>query len=175
MTILRYSLPPWVRAHWFYLAAALVLVSDILIANFEDGPKYRLLEMGVMLDQIVIMPLLYWFCYRVRGKQVMVRTLAIACLGFWIAGKIVPLEQQSLLIELAPLRYVGLGVLVLIELKLMVMLYRAFFTSEKSSEAIAAKLVADAGMPPWAAKLMAWEARFWKRVWNAVKRLLRKP
>ncbi len=61
--------------------------------------------------------------------------------------------------------------LLVIELKLAVMIFRAAF--RRDSQATSAVLIAakDAGMPEWVARLMAWEASLWRKAWDAVRRM----
>lgn len=80
--------------------------------------------------------------------------------------KLVPEPEQDLLGLMAPLRYLGLAVLLLIEIKLLVAIYRSAFKGGSVEEITA---IGGAELPAWAAKLLVMEARFWKRVWGWVK------
>lgn len=126
----------------------------------------RLVEAGLLFDLVVVIPCLYWACYRSRGRRAAVRAAAFACLGIWVALKLVPEAERDLLNYVAPLRYVGLAALVWLELVVVVALYRAVFKGGTVEHAAAQ---APPEMPPWVAKLLAMEAAFWLRVWRGIK------
>ncbi len=86
----------------------------------------------------------------------------------------VPEAKQSLLHELQVVRYVGLGVLVLLQVKLMVAIFRAMSGASASAEEEASRLADETGTPPWVKKLLAWEASVWIKVWRFVRRAFRK-
>ena len=62
--------------------------------------------------------------------------------------------------------------MLVIEFKLVVAIYRAAFSKGGSNHALSA--ARDAGMPEWAAGLMAWESGLWRRGWESVRRLLKR-
>lgn len=157
------------RLHWFFLIAPLVLAVDLYVGLSARGQIDRLIEVGLLFDLVVLVPLLYWFCYRQRGKKAVIKAAALACLGVWIALKVVPEPEQDLLNYVAPLRYVGLAALAWLELIVVVAMYKAIFKGGSVEDAAAR---ATAHMPPWAAKLLAMEANFWFKVWGFVKRLI---
>lgn len=159
------------RLHWFFLVAPLVVLADLYVAVSIRGAIDRLIEAGLLFDLAVLLPCLYWFCYRDRGKRAVVRAAAIACLGIWAALKLVPEAEQDLLHYVAPLRYVGLAALVWLELVVVVAIYRSVFKGGSAGEAAAQ---APADIPPWVAKLLAMEASFWLKCWRSLKHLFGK-
>ena len=158
-----------VRTHWFFWVAPLVLAVDFYVALSARGAIDRLVEAGLLFDLFVLLPVLYWFCYRHRGRPTLVRAAALACSGIWLALKLVPEPERELLVYVAPLRYVGLAVLVWLEVVLVVAIYRSVFKGGSVEQAVSQ---ASAVMPPWVARLLAIEARFWLKVWGVIKRLL---
>lgn len=160
------------RVHWFVLAALVVLVGDLAVTALDGWSSPRLLEAGIVFDLAVVIPALYLWCYRSRGKAAIVRAVALGCLGIWVAGHVVPDEHHRILGTVGLVRYVGLAVLLVIELKLVVAIYRAAFGEAKDAAPAALTAARDAGMPEWAARLMAWEAALGRKAWNAVRRLL---
>lgn len=158
-----------IRSHWFFWVAPLVLAADFYAALAARGAIDRVVEAGLLFDLAVLLPLLYLWCYRQRGRAALVRAAGVACLGIWLALKLVPEPERELLVYVAPLRYVGLAVLVWIEVRLMVVIYRSVFKGGSVEQAVEQ---APSEMPRWVAKLLAMEARLWLRVWSAVKRLL---
>lgn len=160
-----------VRAHWFVLAAAVVLIGDIALASLDSWSDPQLLEMGILFDLSVVVPALYLWCYRSRGKAAIVRAIALSCLGIWVAGHVVPNEHHQVLSTVGFIRYVGLAVLVAIELKLAAMIFRAAFRRDNDAAPTVLATAKDAGMPEWAARLMAWEASLWRKAWDAIRRM----
>ena len=158
-----------IRTHWFFWVAPLVLAVDFYAALSARGAIDRLVEAGLLFDLVVLLPVLYWFCYRRRGRPALVRSAALACLGIWLALKLVPESERELLVYVAPLRYVGWAVLVWLELLLVVAVYRSVFNGGSVEQAVAQ---APSDMPPWLARLLAMEARWWLKVGGVIKRLI---
>ncbi|MFN7573218.1 MAG: hypothetical protein ACK5TK_17555 [Betaproteobacteria bacterium] len=163
-------LPAPLRTHWFYLALVPIVAIDLAVALSSRGEIDRMVEAGLLFDLALLLPALYWLCYRREGRKALVRAVALACLGVWVAGKLVPVEEQQLISALAPLRYVGLAVVVALEVVLLLAIYRAVFKHGGIDPATAARAEA-AGMPPWLLRLLALEARFWARVWQTLRKL----
>lgn len=154
-------------AHWFVPAFVLILGALWLLARdpmfmAEGGEK------AVLADLCLTVPILYFLCYRHghSAVQLGLRALGLACLGIWLGSWIIPPADQSLLTRLGPLRVAGLVVLALIELRLLVAMIRLVFGAETSS----AEVSRVTGAPPFVAKLMLLEARFWKAVWRLIRR-----
>ncbi len=82
-----------------------------------------------------------------------------------------PEGERDLLVHVEPLRYLGLGALALLEIVVMVGIYRHLFGG-RSVEQVAAAAPQD--MPAWVIRLMALEAAFWRRVWHSVRRWIRR-
>lgn len=61
------------------------------------------------------------------------------------------------------MRYIGLGLLRVIFFKLAVMIVRAAFHREQAAAPSVLSVAKEAGMPEWAARLMAWEASCWRK------------
>lgn len=165
--------PEILKRNWFWLAAmAVVAINAFTIAS--DGwqaPKIK--EFGVLFDFAVLIPALYLICYRRLGKKAVVRAIAFACLGVWVAGHVVPDAHHSLMSQIGWLRYVGLAVLVIIEIRLAIEIWRLAFRNqaEDASQVIQQKAESE-GVPPWVAKLMAAEAKFWKKAWQVFRKFL---
>lgn len=155
------------KEHWFWpLALALVAVAWALAARL---PSQELAgwEMAVLFDVFITLPLLYLICYRKKlARNAMLgRIIALQCLGIWLATKIVPVDQQILLPQLSWLRYCGIAVLLVIELRLMVALFQILFKADTTTQQLE-----DAGMPPFLAKLALLEARFWRWIFSIFKK-----
>ncbi len=165
--IARIDIRERLGAHWFVPAFALILGALWLVARdpmfmAEGGEK------AVLADLCFTVPILYVLCYRRRhsAAQLGLRALALACLGIWLGSWIIPESDQSVLLRLGPLRVAGLVVLVLIELRLLVAMIRLVFGPDASSD----ELSRVTGAPPFVARLMLIEARFWKAVWRLIRR-----
>ncbi len=162
------------RANWFFPVAGIALLLNSLTIYLDQWSSPEMLEAGLLFDFAILLPVLYLICYRSEGKRSVVRAIALACLGIWALGHVVPEAKQSLLHELQVVRYVGLGVLVLLQVKLMVAIFRAMSGASASAEEEASRLADETGTPPWVKKLLAWEASVWIKVWRFVRRAFRK-
>src|SRR5687768_1232170 len=154
-------------AHWFVPVFALILGGLWLAARdalfmAEGG------EAAIIADLCLTVPILYILCYRRRhpALQLGIRALALACLGVWLGSWIIPAAEQSILVHLSPLRVAGLIVLAAIELRLLVAMLRLVFRGEASADEVSRAT----GAPPFVARLMLLEARFWKTVWRLIRR-----
>lgn len=159
------------RTHWFFIFAALVVAGNIFVAHSARGEIDRIVEAGLIFDLAVLLPCLYWFCYRTGGKKAGIRAAGLCCLGIWGALKLVPEGEQDLLAYVAPVRYVGLAALICLEVVVLVAVYRTMFKGGSDQE-VTARIQTQTDLPPWVARLLALEARFWRKVWQVVKRIL---
>jgi hypothetical protein len=171
MSAIGNRIPSFIRMHWFVAAAAAVASADFTAISTDNWSNPNLLEAGLLFDLSVVIPVLYLWCYRARGKAAILRALALSCSGIWVAGHVVPNEYHHILSLVGFVRYIGLAVLLVVEIKLAVMIYRAIFRGEGDAEMAASKAAEDAGLPAWVARLMALEASLWRKAWHAVKRL----
>ena len=160
------------RAHWFFLAATIVVLSDFALASLDDWSSPALLEAGILFDLSIVIPALYLWCYRSLGKAAVLRAVALSCLGIWVAGHFVPSEHHNILSTVGFVRYVGLSVLLVIELKLVIMIFRTVFRRDQEAGPTVLTAAKDAGMPEWAARLLAWEASLWRKAWDAIRRMV---
>jgi hypothetical protein len=165
--IARIDVRERLAAHWFVPAFALILGALWLLAR---DPAFMAQggEAAILADLCLTAPILYVICYRRAHSRLQLgfRTLALACLGIWLGFRIIPPADQSLLTGLAPLRVAGLIVLAVVELRLAVAMLRILFGRETSAEEISR----STGAPPFVARLMLLEARFWKAVWRLLRR-----
>ena len=157
-------------AHWFFLAAVCVAAADLFVVTLDNWSNPELLEAGILLDLSIVIPALYLWCYHCRGKAAVLRAAALSCLGIWVAGRCVPSEHHHILSAIGFVRYIGLAVMLVFEIKLVVMIYRAAFGRDSKAAPAAFAAAKDAGMPEWAARIMAWEASLWRKAWDAVRR-----
>lgn len=165
--IARIDIRERLGTHWFIPVVGLILGALWLAARdsmfmAEGG------EAAIIADLCLTVPILYVLCYRRRHSaiQLGLRALALACLGIWLGSWIIPESDQSVLTRLGPLRVAGLIVLALVELRLLVAMIRLVFGRETS----AAEVSRATGAPPFLARLMLLEARFWKAVWSLIRR-----
>lgn len=160
----------WWGRHWFLPVAIVVAMGDmgsVWLGDWRDGG--RLLEAALLLDFVVLLPLLYAWCYRSRGKAAVVQAVALACFAIWAMGKTVPVEHQHLLESVAWLRYAGLAGLALLEIKLGVAIYKTVVLSGQPKAQVQQAFESE-GVPPWLARFMAWEASLWRRAWRFIQR-----
>ena len=151
--------------HWFIPAALLILCGAIVSSHTADwATEARLLESALVFDLAILLPLLFWVCYRFQAKAVALRSVALACGGIWLATYLVPSEHQPLLPYVAVLRYVAIALLVYIEIRIAAALYWSVVLGRVTPDDAADHLVREAGIPRPLAVIMAKEANFWKRV-----------
>ena len=163
----RVSTRSWITANWFFvLLPVLLLVSYLFNRSVALSGRGLEAEAVTLFDWCVSVPVLYFLCYRrtLPLKQMLVRLAALACLGVWIAGRMVPAASQVMLPELGWVRSAGLAVLTLIELRLFVAVLRLAFAGSAKAEDLEKE-----GLPPLLAKLMVLEARFWRAVWRLIR------
>lgn len=160
----------WLRTHWALPLGALIAAGDLSAARLGDWQGSQLLETALLFDLTLLLPALFWFCYRHQGKPALLKAMGLACLGIWLCGKAIPPEQQQLLPALSWLRYLGLAGLLALELKLLVAPYKAVVLKGQSRHEAETQLQRE-GMPPWVARLMAFEASVWSKAWQALRRL----
>lgn len=157
------------RPHAFFLIAALVVAIDLSAACSAGGRFDRVLEAGLLFDLVVLLPGLCWLCYRSQGRRAVVRAAALACLGIWALVHLIPPDEQDLLRYVAPLRYVGLAVLFLLEVMVLKAIYANVFSGKSAQEAAS---LAPKDLPPWIARLIALEAAFWHKAWVVIRRFV---
>lgn len=160
-----------INQHWFYLVAVVMIAGEWILVRTDSWRMPLLIEAGVIGDLAIILPILYFVCYRQKGKSAIVRALALSCSAIWVCGYIIPQAHHHLLTSLSWLRYLGMAAVILFELRLMILLYRSVFKSDESAEQIAAKIVSGNDMPLWLARLISWEAAFWRKTWQLLKRM----
>ena len=162
----------FIKNHWFWPVAGAVCAVNALVLSLDGWQSPQIKELGVLFDFAILIPVLYLICYRASGKKAVIKCVALACLGIWVAGHIVPNEHHAILSEVGYLRYIGLAVLVAIEIRVGLEIFRLALASKsdiESDEAIQRKAEQD-GIPPWVAKLMAWESRLWRKLWSIFRR-----
>jgi len=155
------------KANWFWLVALSSGVIVWLLTNTLPPQDLGYWELAVLFDVLVTLPLLFALCYRrtLTSKNLIIRIIALQCLGIWLATKLVPIESQMVLPQLAWLRYAGLAVLVLIEVRIIAALFKILFKPDTGL-----KQLEEIGMPPLLVKLALLEMRFWRWVFSIFKR-----
>lgn len=149
--------------HWyFWIVLPLLVAIEAAFAFTLPWSEYPRAEWVVLFDMCVFLPALHAIAYRnaLSRRALVIRTLAIAGLGLWLSRYLVPVESQQALLHLGRLHEALIGVAIVFELGFAVLLTRAMF----SRDADAAQLERDFALPPFVARLIMWEARFWKGV-----------
>jgi len=151
-----------------FLALSLIIVVANSISLYWFGDEIGTFsEIVILVDFALAIPLLYILCFRHDLKRAPVKSLAIASLGFWGASLLIPEEQHNLIQEFDFLRYIGLGVLFLIEIKIAFLIWKTIF-SGKNQEIVVKDITDGSDIPEWVARLMAWEASLWKKIGRAI-------
>ena len=164
----------WLRGHWFYPLAIAVVLGDVSTLHFQDWRHPRLFESAVLFDLAVVLPLLYFWCYRARGTAVILPMVSLASLGIWATSQLIPAEHQHVLNSVGWLRTMAIAVLAMVEIKILFGFYKMIFSSDKTPEEIADELANDIKLPLWLMRLVALEARILRSLSQFVKRLFRR-
>lgn len=166
--------PARLRQQWFWPVAAMLVALDILVVKrLSVGVEPWHIEAGLLADWCLVAPLLYVCCFRRDGRRAILRAVALACGGFYLAGHLLPAREGGLIDVLEPVRYLCLGVLLCLEVYVMLSVYRMIFRGG-SVDGATEHLQQQLGMPAWAARLIAIEATFWRRTAAAIQRWLRR-
>jgi len=157
----------WTRRNWFLPLLAILLTIEWAFARTTAWGRDGFAEAVILFDLCLFVPALHYLCYRrsLARKALLVRTAALAFLGLYIASHLIPPEAQRLVAALGWARLAGLAVLAALELWVLVAVVKLVF----GRGATAAEVSASSGAPPWIARLMVAEARFWKWLWRLVR------
>lgn len=162
------------RQHWFWPGVLLLLALEWWAIC--SGPVDRWLELAVLVDLMLLLPLAYYACYHPKGSRGGLRLAAWSMLGFWLAFLLIPAAERDLLRALTPAGVVGellfivleIGVFVA-ELTLLLGLYRLLFRQPDEHEA--RQTLQQYDLPPGLAKLLWLEVRLWKGLLRRVRQL----
>ena len=169
--MITHGIRPLIANHWFLVVAPIVVLVSALAAI--SGPITRLVEIGLLFDLVILLPALYVLCYGKRKSSSAIRAIGLASLGVWVATRLIPEADRVILVYIEPLRYVGLVVLFLLEIAVVRLIFVSL--SAGDNEAAAAQKATDASeMPTWAARLLAWEAGLWRRLFVSARRFFRR-
>ncbi|HYI49719.1 MAG TPA: hypothetical protein VEX35_14770 [Allosphingosinicella sp.] len=154
----------WMRRNWFLPLLVLLLAIEWAFARTTDWPRDGAAEAVILFDLCLFVPALHFLCYRrtLAWKPLLIRTAALASLGIYFASLLIPAEAQHLLAGLGWARLAGFAVLAALELWVLVKVIKLVFGTTTTAEEISA----TSGAPPWIARLMLLEARFWKWLWR---------
>jgi hypothetical protein len=157
----------WARRNWFFMAFAAVLAGSYGFAR-SSAFLAQGGEAAIIADLCLTAPLLYCWCYwgEPSRRQLAIRATGLACLGVWVAARLIPAAEQTILPHLSWARTAGLVVLALIELRLLVAVLQLVFSPTATVEEISAR----SGAPPIVARLMLMEAQFWRWFWKLLRR-----
>jgi hypothetical protein len=156
-----------IRRHWFYAAFPLLVLCVFLLSSLDDWSRPAASEAAVLLGLCVLAPLLFLACYAgsLRPWPMVVRMLAIVCLGLYLASRILEDRPDTLIAQLAWFRTAGLAALALLELGVLIGLLKLVFSRDAGVDDVVAK----SGAPRWVAQLLLLEARFWRAAWGFVR------
>ena len=154
---------------WFIIFSTSIVIVDLLILRSAGWSKSRQLELAIILDFAIIIPMLCALYFRKKPKAAFTRSVGLACLAIWLLGIFVPKEVQVILPELTWVRYGSLFLLAILEAKVFIIFVRSIFSNDIRASHNAVVQANELGMPKWIAKLVALEARFWQRVRTTIR------
>ena len=155
----------FLRLNWFFplvlLLFAIVWALSAATINDASTADIRALELALLADVFVTLPVLFWLCFRNQSarQRLALGIVAAICSGLWFATWVVPAESQGYLRPFAWVRYIGVAIIVTVEVGLVVGIARIIWKPEAEARDIEAL-----GVPPMVARLMMAEARFWRWV-----------
>ena len=152
-------MPALMRNNWFWPVAAIIAAAIWALSTISQVPLSPGFEKALLFDALITMPVLYLLCYRssFTTTALIVRVLALQCAGIWLAAKLVPVGNQSILSHLTWIRWAGLAIVTLFEIRLVAAVVKLQLKPTTLQDELEA-----AGMPPVLAKLAMLEARFWR-------------
>lgn len=157
------------REKWFFLIALPLAVSiEWGFARTLDWSAYPRSEWVALFDLCIFMPLLYLFAFSsaLSRKARLLRCLGIAGIGLFAASYIVPPPNQFMIGELSAVRKVAMVGIVAFEGWVLWKIIGAVYRRNADAKT----LEREFAMPEWIAKLMVLEAKFWKAVWQFLRR-----
>lgn len=157
------------REKWFFLIALpLAIAIEWVFARSLDWSAYPRSEWVALFDLCVFMPLLYLaaFTSELTRKARLLRCLGIAGTGLFAASFIVPEPNQFIIGELSAVRKVAMVGIVAFEGWVLWKVIGAVYRQNADAKT----LEREFAMPEWIAKLMVLEAKFWKAVWQFLRR-----
>ena len=157
------------REKWFFLIALpLAIAIEWAFARSLDWSAYPRSEWVALFDLCVFMPLLYLaaFSSALTRKARLLRGLGIAGIGLFASSFIVPGPNQYIIGELSALRNAAMIGIIAFEGWLLWKVIGAVYRQNVDAKT----LEREFAMPEWVAKLMVLEAKFWKAVWQFLRR-----
>lgn len=161
----------WAKANWYFVLLPIILCGNYAASKIPGDIDPRLNETAILFDLVFLLPALYAVCYRKLGRKIIIRILGIACMGIWLAGHLIPAEEQVIYAQIAFMRDAGLAFLTLIEIRISVFMFKLLFGRLQENENTVRQLNEKMDVPLWVAKLIVLEAAFWKRLWKFVRHL----
>ncbi|MEY4730722.1 MAG: hypothetical protein RL020_1880 [Pseudomonadota bacterium] len=159
------------KKNWFFIILPIIFLANYSTSKIPAEIDHRIIEASILFDLVILLPVLYAICYRELGRKVIVRTIGMVCLGIWLAGHLIPTEEQMVYAYISWLKYVGYAFLAIIEIRVMIFMVKLLYGRQQENENITKQLSAGMDIPEWAAKLMVLEAAFWKRLWKMIASL----
>lgn len=157
------------REKWFFLIALpLAVAIELAFARSLDWTTYPRSEWVALFDLCVFMPLLYLlvFSSELTRKARILRCLGIAGVGLFAASLIVPVSNQFIIGELLHLRNAAMVGVIAFEGWVLWKVIGAVYRRNADAKT----LEREFAMPEWVARLMVLEAKFWKAVWQFLRR-----
>lgn len=163
---LRLSKP---REKWFFLIALpLAVAIEWAFARSLDWTAYPRSEWVALFDLCIFMPLLYLaaFSSELARKARLLRCLGIAGIGLFASSFIVPEPNQFIIGELSTLRNMAMIGIAAFEGWVLWKVIGAVYRRNADAQT----LEREFAVPQWIARLMVLEAKFWKAVWQFLRR-----
>ncbi len=144
-----------------------VVLINVFMINFSGLDLNLLTEIAVLTDFSIVIPIIYVVCFRYHLRRAVIKVIGLVCLGVWGASVLMPESQQQIIQEISVIRFAGIGVLLFIELKIIISIWKSLFKGS-SKETVVKNITQDSDMPPWLAQLLVWETSLWLKLGKLV-------
>lgn len=154
-----------IKRNWFYAMLPMwALAAWGFKSTFPWDKQPRIGELIALFDWCVFLPITFAICYWNWSRRALIlRLVALICGGIWIGSKIVPEGAQYLLVEAGGVRSAGLAIVLMFELAALATIIRVVLGGAPN-----AHLLEQKGVPPFVARLMIAEAKFWRWIWARI-------
>ena len=157
------------RERWFFLfVLPLGIAIEWAFASTLDWTAYPRSEWVALIDLCIFLPLVYFSLFKsdLPLKARLIRAAGIAGFGLFASSFIVPQSNQYLIGQLSNFRNAMLVVVLVFEAWVFWKIIGAVYRKNADAKS----LEREFAIPEWAAKLLVFEAKFWKAVWALFKR-----
>lgn len=154
---------------WFFkVVLPLALIIEGVFTATLDWNAFPRAEWVPLFDLCIFLPLLYLTAFASEAplKTRLLHAAAVAGLGLFAAKMMVPEANQLLIGQLSGVRNTLILFILAFEGFVLWKVFQALYAKNADAKTIES----DFSVPPFIAKLLVLEAKFWKAVWGLFRR-----